>query len=623
MPDRILGWRAALRRATVSRFLILGLITFIGMAALELYAVFPFPTFRWVWGDNGMGELGNFSDQDANRPLRSTLGFPAGVSLTHVSAGNDSPLSGAHSLALDRNRNVWAWGRNIFGQVGNGVVSNAVFGPVQVCAPGQTATPCTEFLSNIRAIAAGGRHSLAVDIDSNVWAWGDNTYGQLGRNLGVSSAVPVHNIALFAQLHELPGPPSVKSVAAGAVHSLALDSNGIVWAWGNNGFGQLGLGNYIPPAGAIVVFASPISAFPAGTVITAIAAGTYQSLALDNAGNVWAWGQNHSGQLGISSFDASRDLPEKLIHFPANTRIIAIAGGGSHSLALDSGGNVWAFGANAVGQLGNGQNIEQRGPTRTIFPDGTPRIVAIAAGGAHSLAIDANNNVWAWGTNGNGELGNQATGVNSNVPVRVGFPEGTFITAIDAGTFHNLALESEAFIFELEAVLDFAPLSAQVQLLPQSFELDKPIDVETTSTNLDPPGNKQLVTKTLTDSEGNKLVLTFIQQQIGDDAFAVEVTSVQYNDGAVITPPRNLNEFHWKTDEAGKIVMLEQHVFIGQARGATNITTHYVEARNQTDIFVTTPGGPPQRFTEAGLVTVQMSTINGTLSFSDGTHTWP
>ncbi len=170
IADRIRRWRAEQWRVTVYRFLIIGLI--IGMAALESAAVFPFPTFRWGWGDNGMGELGNFSDQDANRPLLSSLGLPAGVSLTHVSAGNDSPLAGAHSLALDRNRNVWAWGRNIFGQVGNGVISNAVFGPVQVCAPGQTAAPCTEFLSNISAIAAGGRHSLAVDIDSSVWAWG-------------------------------------------------------------------------------------------------------------------------------------------------------------------------------------------------------------------------------------------------------------------------------------------------------------------------------------------------------------------------------------------------------------------------------------------------------------------
>ncbi len=296
--------------------------------------------------------------------------------------------------------------------------------------------------------------------------------------------------------------------------------------------------------------------------------------------------------------------------------------GGSHSLAVDSGGNVFSWGLNGAGQLGNGQNINQFAPTPTTFPAGTPRILTVDAGGGHSLALDANHNVWAWGGNGDGQLGNQTFTTPSNVPVRVSFPEGTFVAAIFAGTLHNLALESESFIFDLEAVLEFAPL-AQVRLVPQAFDPDAPINVETTSTNLDPAGEKQLVTQTLTDSAGHKLVLTLIQQQNGSDGLAVEVTSVQYNDGAAITPPRNLNEYHWKTDASGKIVQLQQHVLLGKASGVTNITALYVEARNQTEIRVSSPGGPPQHFTHSGLVTVQMGTINGNLSFSDGTHTWP
>jgi alpha-tubulin suppressor-like RCC1 family protein len=591
----------------------------IGMTAPQSGAVFPFPTFRWVWGENAQGELGNFSNQDSNRPITTSLGLPAGVSLTRLSGGNNAPLSGAHTLALDRNGNVWGWGHNPFGQVGNGETSSVpVFGPAKVCATAP-ALPCTEFLSNVTAIAAGGRHSLAVDIHSNVWAWGDNTLSQLGSNVGTRSALPVRNNALFAQLHQLPGPPSVKSVAAGAVHSLALDSRGVVWAWGNNSFGQLGLGT----SSSTELFALALDTFPAGTVITAIATGTYHSLALDNAGNVWAWGQNTNGQLGISSFDMSRNVPEKLIHFPPNTRIIAIAGGGGHSLALDSGGNVWAFGANMIGQLGNGQNIDQHGPTLTTFPAGTPRIVAIAAGGSHSLALDANHNVWAWGNNGNGQLGNQAPGVPSNVPVRANFPEGTNVTTIAAGHNHSLALESEGFKFELEGVLEFEPFASQVRLLPQAFDPDKTLNVETTSTDLTPSGSKLLVTNKLTDPAGNKLVLTLVQEKIGSDAVSLEVVSMQYNDGAVITPPDNQNEIHWNTDATGKVTMLQQHVRIELPRGMTNIKVHYVEGKNQTEINVTAPGGRPQRFTHSGLVTVQMSTINGTLSFSDGIHSWP
>ena len=609
------GRGTAQRGTIVSRVLIIGLITLIsGVAALQRptsAAAFPYETFRWVWGENNKGELGNFSDQNPDRPLLSSALAPG--TLTRLAAGSNSPLLGSHSLAVDRNANVWAWGFNIYGQVGS-AASPIAFGPVKVCAA--QANPCNQFLSGITAVAAGGLHSLAVDIQSNVWAWGNNDSGQLGSNVG-NTAVPVRNNALFAQLHQLPGPPSVKAIAAGAHHSLALDSRGVVWAWGANESGQLGRGND-PTAGVIAIQVT----FPEPTVITAIAAGAYYSLALDNGGNVWAWGANDSGQLGISSFDDKRTAPVKLTFFPPGTRITAIAGGGNHSLALDSSGNVWAWGANGAGQLGNAQNIEQRSPTRSIFPTGTPRIVRISAGGGYNLAVDANRNAWAWGANGSGQLGNQQRFVNSNVPVRVAFPEGTRIATVAAGGFHSLALESRSFLDGLELVLDF-DLTAQPRLLPQGLDPDEPIQVETTSTNLDPAGNKQLVTHTLTDTAANTLVLTLTQQRIGKDGLALEVASVQYNDGAPLTPPQNRNEYHWKTDASGRIVLLQQHVFLNNGDVVTNITAHYNAAKNETAIDVTTPTERPQHFTESGLVTLQMGTINGKLGFSDGTRIWP
>jgi alpha-tubulin suppressor-like RCC1 family protein len=612
---RINGLGSEQRRTIVSRVLVIGLLTLLGgVAALQhptSAAAFPFETFRWGWGENNKGELGNLSDQNPDRPLLSSA-LPAGTQLTRLAAGSNAPLLGSHSLAVDRNQNVWAWGFNIYGQVGSGA-SPSAFAPVKVCAT-QT-NPCDRFLRDITAVAAGGLHSLAVDIQSNVWAWGNNDSGQLGSNVG-NTAVPVRNNALFAQLHQLPGPPSVTAIAAGAHHSLALDSRGAVWAWGARESGQLGRGND-PTAGVIAIQI----VFPEPAVITAITAGAYFSLALDNGGNVWAWGANDSGQLGISSFDARRTTPVKLTFFPPNTRITAIAGGGNHALALDSGGKVWAWGANAAGQLGNAQNIEQRSPTSSIFPAGT-RIVRISAGGGFNLAVDADRNAWAWGANGSGQLGNQQRFVNSNVPVRVAFPAGTRITTVAAGGFHSLALETRSFLDGLEAVLDF-DLTAQPRLLPQALDPDEPIQVATTSTNLDPAGNKQLLTHTLTDTAANTFVLTLTQQRIGKDGLALEVTSVRYNDGALLTPAPNRNEFHWKTDASGRIVLLQQHVFLNTADGVTNITAHFDAAKNETTIDVKTPTERPQQFTESGLVTVQMATINGKLRFSDGTRIWP
>lgn len=603
-------------RAPASRLLTVGLIISIcGAAALPHPTparAFPFESARWVWGDNTRGELGNNSDQDTARPLRSNTVFPAGTQLTRIAAGSNVPLSGSHSLAVDRDRHVWAWGFNFRGQVGDGGQAS-VFGPVRVCGPGQTA-PCSAFLGDITAVAAGGLHSLALDIFSNVWAWGANDFGQLGSNVGASSPFPVRNNALFAQLHQVPGTPSVKAIAAGVGHSLALDSRGVVWAWGENGEGQLGLGNFNH-----MVFALPIT-FPAGEAITAIAAGAAHSLALDSAGNVWAWGRNGNGQLGISSFDANRNAPAKLIHFPPNTRLIAIAAGGSHSLALDSGGNVWAWGANAAGQLGNGQNIQQHGPTNTIFPNGTPRILSISAGGSHNLAVDANHNTWAWGTNGEGQLGNELPPAPSNVPVRANFPEGTRIVAIAAGGFHSLALESRS-IFDVEVVLDFDALAVQPRLLPESFTQD-PIDLQTTSETLDRKGKKLLVTHTMTDAAGNTLVLVLTDLRKKPTVVSLELESVRYNDGAVLTLPKNRIKTRWKMDASGAVIKLGQHLFVEAVDGVTRINTQYLAAENQTRIKVKTPAGR-QRFTFPGLVTVQAGTTNGALGFSDGEHVWP
>src|SRR5688572_28781881 len=196
--------RIAARTTMVSRVLVIGLLTLLGATPA---AAFPFETFRWVWGENSKGELGNFSDQNPDRPLLSSA-LPPGTQLTRIVGGSNAPLLGSHSLAVDRNQNVWAWGFNIYGQVGSGADPSA-FGPVKVCAT-QT-NPCDQFLRDITGVAAGGLHSLAVDIQSNVWAWGNNDSGQLGSRVG-NTAVPVRNNALFAQLHQLPGPPSVKAI---------------------------------------------------------------------------------------------------------------------------------------------------------------------------------------------------------------------------------------------------------------------------------------------------------------------------------------------------------------------------------------------------------------------------
>ena len=350
-----------------------------------------YPTYRWVWGENAKGELGNFADQNSDRPILSSA-VPAGTVLTRLAAGSNAPVLGSHSLAVDENRNVWAWGFNIHGQVGHGTVSNAVFNPVKVCAASQTA-PCTQFLSDITAVAAGGLHSLALDMHSNVWAWGHNGSGQLGASVG-DTATPVRNNALFAQLHQLPGPPSIKAIAAGAHHSLALDSRGVVWAWGANASGQLGDGS--TTARSLPVLVNGL------TGVVGMSAGDLHSLAVTTGGGVYAWGANTNGRLGDGT-TTQRNLPTAVSNMLSAA---AVAAGAGHSLALKSDGTVWSWGLNDTGAIGDGTKTNRFAPTQA---SGLSGAVGIAEGSTHAMALTSSGTLYAWGDNSYGELGHPAS----------------------------------------------------------------------------------------------------------------------------------------------------------------------------------------------------------------------
>ncbi|CAM2927583.1 Ig-like domain repeat protein [Saccharomonospora xinjiangensis] len=199
---------------------------------------------------------------------------------------------------------------------------------------------------------------------------GANWNGQLGNGTINDSAVPVAT--------QIPAGVTITSIAAGAGHSLALDSTGAVWAWGYNVAGQLGDGTYND---STVPVATQI---PAGVTITAIAAGNYHSLALDSTGAVWAWGYNSYGQLGDGT-TVWRNTPVAT-QIPGGVTITGIAGGYLHSLALDSTGGAWAWGANWAGQLGNGTNSDSVVPVAVQLPPSTI-LGVVAAGDTHSLAI--------------------------------------------------------------------------------------------------------------------------------------------------------------------------------------------------------------------------------------------
>jgi alpha-tubulin suppressor-like RCC1 family protein len=182
-----------------------------------------------------------------------------------------------------------------------------------------------------------------------------------------------------------------KAVAAGTDHSLAIDNNGNLWVWGNNEYGQLGDGT----SGYVNNKSSPMQ-IKVGTTFKAVAGGYSHSLAIDELGNLWAWGRNGSGQLGDGT-TVSKYSP---VQIKNETTFKEIAGY-NHSLAIDNNGNLWVWGNNGYGQLGDETTTNKSSPVQ--IKDET--IFKVIAGYNHSLAIDQSGNLWAWGRNDYGQLG--------------------------------------------------------------------------------------------------------------------------------------------------------------------------------------------------------------------------
>ncbi len=348
-----------------------------------------------AWGYNNNGQLGigdtnrQLSPVEVHGPLN--VGFLTGV--TALASGGDALAGVSHSLALKNDGTVWAWGWNHYGQLGTGD-TNARNVPVQVSN-----------LTNVTSIAGGGFHSYVLKSDGTVWAWGRNYHGELGIGDTISSKIPV-------QVH---GPGNVGfltniiAIATGGWgHSFALKSDGTVWSWGQNYFGQLGVGDttdrYSPTQVSI-------------TGITAISAGGGHSLALKNDGTVWAWGYNSLDQLGDST-SIDRHAPVQ-VHGPGSvaflTGIIQISGGAAHNLALKNDGTVWAWGFNQFGQLGDGNSVNGIEPVPVSL---LTSVYSVSAGGGHSMALKHDGTVWTWGYNTYGELGDGTT-VEHSTPIQV------------------------------------------------------------------------------------------------------------------------------------------------------------------------------------------------------------
>jgi alpha-tubulin suppressor-like RCC1 family protein len=379
-----------------------------------------------AWGWNGYGQLGDGTQTTPPGPVRVT-GLPEELGVKQLAAGY------YHSVSLLDDGSVWAWGDNRWGQLG-----------INSTQPSRT--PIQVFgLTNVKAIAAGYSHSLALKNDNTLWAWGSNYYGQLGTSsVGGRQVVPV-------QVGGLPSEEKVTAIAAGSRHSLAITllTKTTVWAWGHNGTGQLGPAPSLSSSPNDRGCATPVRVKTSEVgkpIYDRVAGGFYHSLALQSNGVVLAWGLNKTGQLGDGTTNW-RPEPDEVKGDLARGQaaILQIAAGGGHNLALAGAHKdvrVWAWGWNWHGALGDGTMNDSSLPVPVVGQGGKgylANVSAIAAGERFSLALLGDGTVWAWGDNHHGHLGDGTT-IHSAVPVPTIIAlSGSGIKHIAAGGGHSLA----------------------------------------------------------------------------------------------------------------------------------------------------------------------------------------
>jgi hypothetical protein len=279
------------------------------------------------------------------------------------------------------------------------------------------------------SVSVGGGHLCAVRSDGQAFCWGFGGRGQLGTGVAVPHSFdPLAVIGL--------GPAT--SIAAGGEHTCALASGGKVLCWGNNEYGQVGA----PGTGSGATRPSPTPVALPGPALSVVAGGPHfgggHSCALLASGDVYCWGADGAGQLGDgkSGFGVHSSAPTPVAGLPP--AIVALAAGGMHTCALTGAGNVLCWGLGTAGQLGNGpQGGGGISTTPTVVGALPLPATTIAAGDNQSCAVLQGGRLWCWGEGGFGQFGANSPGQGAP-PLEVW--GGALVSAVDMAAVHGCVL---------------------------------------------------------------------------------------------------------------------------------------------------------------------------------------
>ena len=330
------------------------------------------------WGANALGQLGDGSTSQRNAPV-AVSGLTSGV--VEISTGAE------HTCALTIGGGVKCWGRNNFGQVGDGSTTQRL-----------TSVDVSGLTSNVTQVAAGADHTCALTTGGAVRCWGNNDNGRVGDGTTTHRSAPVSVTGLSS---------GVAQVRGGQYHTCAVTTGGGVKCWGWNFAGQVG-------DGTLVDAWTPVDVSGLTSGVTQVATGGDHTCALTTSGGVKCWGANFNGQLGDNS---TTNRPSPVDVSGLTSGVVQIATGTFHTCALTTGGGVKCWGNQGSGRLGNGLTSGQR-----TTPGDVTSLLSGAAqiytGGDHTCALTTLGGLKCWGYNGFGQVGDNST-ANRSVPVNV------------------------------------------------------------------------------------------------------------------------------------------------------------------------------------------------------------
>ena len=409
----------------------------------------------WSWGSNSAGQLGLNIATSVNRSSPVQIGTLTDWS--KISTGT------FFTIALKTNGTLWGWGSNASGQLGdNTVVSKS--SPIQIgtlsgwskisagalytqsiktdgtlwgwgaaTAIGQNSSTNRSSpvqigtLTDWLEVSAGGIHTVSIKTDNTLWAWGANNVGQLG--IGVAGAAEARLSPV--QIGTL---TNWSSVFAGSSYTLSITSGNTLYAWGDNGSGQLGRNHTITFNATGISSPSQVGS---GTDWSKISTANGFTIGKKTDGTLWSWGSNANGALGLND-TSTRFSP---VQIGTATDWNEFSSFNQHTMAIKTNGALYGWGLNTSGELGNITVITRSSPVQIGTLTNWSKV---STGGNHSLSVKTDGTLWAWGLGTSGRLGDNTT-VSKSSPVQVGTL--TNWSNISAGLSHSMAIKTDGTLW--------------------------------------------------------------------------------------------------------------------------------------------------------------------------------